>query len=163
MKQALTNGGKIDVLTPDELGEQVSRILSSIKDLSVEEYVMDVQGTTNATAGGAIANFEIFEVPLGNKCEIHRIHIMAPGATPAVPLAPAGAWLGLYRNDVTPMNLFEGFSGNIAPVIRTQGSDCRVLFPGNRIILSGASLGANQAIYVTLQILLRPFEAGVND
>lgn len=166
MKQKLEAGSSIDVLTSGELASETQKILDALRNLSIESFVMDVETVAQATAAGTIVNFEVYEVPLGHKCEIHRIHVNAPGATPAAPFAPAGGWLGFYRNDVTPLNLFMGLpSGStaIAPVQITEGSDARVLYPGNRIILSGAALGANQFIYVALQLTLRPFERGVND
>ena len=161
MKTKLNAGSEIDILSQDELRDEIDRIMEYVRDLNADSSVFDVETQLVANAAGVIAPTEVYTVPLNYLLLLHRYHVNAPGATPAAPLSNAAYWLMVYRNDVSLGNMFMFFpvSGTvIAPVVVTEGGDARVLRGGAKIVVQGNGFPANQIISLSLQVQLQRVE-----
>lgn len=161
METVLKAGASIDVLSPSDLREVLREMLDDMREVREPASVFDIELPIVATGAGVVVLTQIFDIPMGYACTIHRLHIMAAGATPLAPLA--AGYLYFSRNDDSPMNVW-GFvppvgTTAVAPYENDWGGDAaRFIRGGSGIMVYGAGFAANQRLYVTMQIKLEKWE-----
>lgn len=96
MKVALKPGAELDVLTRDELRDELEAIVARLRD---RPATVRAEEDGRTTAAGA-AEIELYRVPSGMSFKLTRLAVLAGGFSPAVPFQGAGAFLELLRNDV---------------------------------------------------------------
>lgn len=96
VKVALKPGAELDVLTRDELRDELEAIVMRLRGAPATVRAEN-DGVT--TAAGAVT-VEVYKVPLGMSFKLTRLVVLADGFTPAVPFNGAGGFLELLRNDV---------------------------------------------------------------
>jgi hypothetical protein len=102
VKQSLTAGGIVDLLTPDEYGRGVDKLSRSIDKAAPPALSLVRFKLALVDAGGGViaAGQRIFLCPVGYRAYVARIQIAAN-------LAANNAACGVYRNNVDPTS-FEG-------------------------------------------------------
>lgn len=95
MKQRLTPGAEIDVLTESELTKALGEILRGKTDQPAQ--VRDEQAKQTDAAGGL--ELVCFTVPPGMGFYLNRLLVRADGFTAAIPFTGAGAMLEVLRDD----------------------------------------------------------------
>lgn len=96
MKVALKPNAELDVLTRDELREELEAIVARLHDRPAVVRP-DEEGATDA--GGEL-ELEFYRVPMGMAFRLTRVYVVADGFTPAVPFNGAGGFLELLRGGV---------------------------------------------------------------
>ena len=152
----LRAGAEIDLLTPDEMADQLGGLKDFLRSQAVAPSVehtppVTITSTAGGDIGGGAAGTQpvlIYECPVGMLAMVHRIVVDAPSATPAVPLT--AGWMRFTRNAavVGTTEFFLPVNGDIAPVEVDWGSNSGpVLISGETLLVWGASLG-NAVQYV---------------
>lgn len=93
MRVALRPNAELDVLTRDELREELEAIVERLRGRPAVVR-LDEDGATDS--GGEL-ELEFYRVPTGMGFRLSRLYVVADGFTPAVPFNGAGAFLELLR------------------------------------------------------------------
>lgn len=160
MKVALKPNAELDLLTRDELREELEAIVARLRERPALVRG-DEEGQTDAS--GNIGALEFYRVPPGMMFHLTRCHVLMQGVTPATPFTGAGAFLELLRNAVAvdweslaagsaglPSKLVDADSPQTAPV----GTN------GDVFAVRVQAVTATRQILVRFQGLLEPVVLG---
>ena len=112
MKQKLTPGGELDLLTESDLRKVVNEVMGG---LTIEPAQVRALETGATDAAGALT-LPVYDVPLGMGFKMTRLLVRIAGATVAVPFTGAGAMLEVLRND-----LLVDFKSLVAAAVTPAG------------------------------------------
>jgi hypothetical protein len=162
-KFTLKAGGEIDVLTSDELADQIDRLEQALRHETEQpmvrrqstEVTTDASGNISGGIGvGGSANV-VYQVPTGYIAFVHRLNSNAPGYTPAAPLTTGGVIICRNANLVANTEMFLPVSGVVAPVLFTAGSNSALwLNGGDQLVIGGGGLPVSIPIIFTVQVRL---------
>ena len=159
----LRAGAKIELLTPEELADQLDALkefLGNSTPVPTVIHTPPVTLTTDASGnvgGGAagVAPVTLYECPVGFQAMIHRIVVDAPSATPAAPLT--AGWMRFTRNAATvnSTEFFVPVNGDVAPVESDWGSNSGpMLLSGESLVVWGTALGTTIQYVIHCQVRL---------
>jgi hypothetical protein len=149
MKQTLSAGQSIDILTPSELATQTDRVIHSLKpappDTITSKAILLSTGSGSLTTALGNSPSHIITVRPGQRAEINRIVVWSPQYSPASPLTTG--WIGLFRNSMEsgyPEMFFpDSPSAWTIPNFYAEGSGAFWLKEGEKLIIAGGSIPAN--------------------
>ncbi len=156
MKQKLTAGGELEILTQGEFEDSLTAALSGFSrppliQRDIASFTLDSSGNSHIQGTTPNVPVPVHRVKPGYDLSVHRVIVEADGYTTAVPFTNTAGGISLYRNNnfVDGLNLGTALTG--LPFVFSYGGDAPIL-SGNdqlQILITGGP--ASVAITVTIQ------------
>lgn len=165
----LRAGAKIELVTPEEHREAFRPLEELVKQLkdqtpTIIKSSAEVSTDSSGNLGGGLAGqgTVVYTCPVGWEAFVHRLRITATGYTPNSPLTTGQVWISRNGPSISTVEYFLPVSGNVAPVVMTEGSNSAVqLLSGETLVVWGDGLPDSLNFFFALQLRLWPARSKV--